>query len=98
VLKYPNSFGIWANLLLEMTVGTHEILVLGPTALEDGIALLKEYIPNKVIMMTKEADETYPLMQHKEVGDETMFFVCRNYTCQLPCSSTKEVMLKVLTK
>lgn len=98
VLKYPNSFGIWANLLLEMTVGTHEILVLGPTALEDGIALLKEYIPNKVIMLTKEADETYPLMQHKEVGDETMFFVCRNYTCQLPCSSTKEVMLKVLTK
>jgi hypothetical protein len=32
VIKYPNSFGVWANLMLEMVQGTHEILVLGPKA------------------------------------------------------------------
>jgi uncharacterized protein YyaL (SSP411 family) len=34
VQKYPNSFGVWANLLLELSRGTHEILVLGKDALE----------------------------------------------------------------
>jgi uncharacterized protein YyaL (SSP411 family) len=98
IIKYPNSFGIWANLLLEIVQGTHEILVLGKDALEKGNELLKGYLPNKVVMLSREINENYPLMQHKAVAGETSFYVCRNYTCQLPLTSVNEVMLKVLTK
>ncbi|MEN9953102.1 MAG: hypothetical protein RLZZ520_1370 [Bacteroidota bacterium] len=98
VLKYPNSFGIWANLMLEMVRGTHEILVLGPEANKKGLELFKAYIPNKVVMLSTDIVEEYPLMQHKVLDGQTTFYVCRDYTCQLPVNSLEEVLLKVLTK
>ena len=98
VIKYPNSFGIWANLMLEMVQGTHEILVLGRNAINEGRELLNWYVPNKVIMLSDNIKERYPLMQHKHLNDQTTFYVCRDYTCQLPVFSQNEVLLKVLTK
>lgn len=98
VLKYPNSFGIWANLLLETIQGTHEILVLGEKSLEEGGTLLKAYIPNKVIMLSTEIVDQYPLLRHKTLEEQTTFYVCRDYTCQLPVFSVEEVLLRVLTK
>jgi hypothetical protein len=98
VLKYPNSFGVWAGLLLEMVQGTHEILGLGPNAKEDGSELFKAYIPNKVVMLSTEIIEDYPLMQHKVLGQLTSFYVCRNYTCQLPIYKLDELLSAVLTK
>lgn len=98
VLKYPNSFGIWANLMLEMVEGTHEILVLGSRAIEDGGVLMKAYIPNKVIMLSSQIIDHYPLMHHKTLGERTTFYVCHNYTCQQPVFGPDEVLLKVLTK
>ncbi|MEY5045436.1 MAG: hypothetical protein RL713_661 [Bacteroidota bacterium] len=98
VLKYPNSFGIWANLMLEMVQGTHEILVLGGKSIEEGGALMKAYIPNKVVMLSTEILDQYPLLRHKTLGEQTIFYVCRDYTCQLPVFSLEEVLLKVLTK
>lgn len=98
VMKYPNSFGVWANLMLEMAQGTHEILVLGSNADEKGAALLKHYIPNKVVMLATEINEQYPLMQQRSVTAETLYYVCRDYTCQLPQKDDQEVLLNVLTK
>jgi uncharacterized protein YyaL (SSP411 family) len=98
VLKYPNSFGIWANLMLEMVQGTHEILVLGRKSIEEGRALMKAYIPNKVVMLSTEILDQYPLLRHKSLWEQTTFYVCRDYTCQLPVFSLEQVLLKVLTK
>jgi hypothetical protein len=98
VVKYPNSFGVWANLMLEMVQGTHEVLVLGPKAKEKGMPLLKYYIPNKVLMLAAEINEQYPLMQQKSLTADTLYYVCRDYTCQLPQKDHHEVLLKVLTK
>ena len=98
LLKYPNSFGIWANLMLEMVKGTHEILVLGPEANKEGIGLFKPYIPNKVVMLSIDIVEGYPLMQHKSLEEKTTFYVCRDYACQLPLHHLDEVLLMVLTK
>lgn len=98
VLKYPNSFGIWANLLLELVQGTHEILVLGAQMREEGWSLLSQFIPNKVVMLSNEVDERYPLLVQKQLSDRTTFYVCKDYSCQLPVNSVSEVLLKVLTK
>jgi uncharacterized protein YyaL (SSP411 family) len=98
VIKYPNSFGVWANLMLEMAQGTHEILVLGPEAHEKGTELLIHYIPNKVVMLASELDDRYPLMQQKSITGETLYYVCRDYSCQLPQKDQQAILLKVLTK
>ena len=98
VVKYPNSFGIWANLMLEMAVGTHEFLVLGESAIEDGRGLLTAYIPNKVVMLSTTIDGQYPLLEHKIMHKEITFYMCRNYACQMPVHRLDELLLNVLTK
>lgn len=98
IQKYPNSFGIWANLLLEMSQGTHEILVVGAKAKQEGLSLLRKYIPNKVVMIAEELIGGYPLMEQKQWSDQTAFYVCKNYSCQLPLRGIEDVLLKVLTK
>ena len=97
-VKYPTSYGIWANLLLEYTQGTHEILVLGPRALTMGKAVLSYFIPNKVFMAASEATVGYPLMEGRVSAPDTLIFICRDYACSLPLTSIEEAMAFVLTK
>lgn len=97
-VKYPTSYGIWSNLLLEFTQGTHEILVLGPQALPFGRAVLSHFIPNKVFMATSDAAMGYPLMEGRYSAQETQIFICRNYACSLPFTSLEGAVDFVLTK
>jgi len=97
-VKYPTSYGIWSNLLLEFTQGTHEILVLGPEALPMGKAVLSYFIPNKVFMAASEPIMRYPLMEGRLSATDTNIFICRNYACSLPLTSIEELMDFVLTK
>jgi uncharacterized protein YyaL (SSP411 family) len=97
-VKYPTSYGIWSNLLLEFTQGTHEILVLGPEARQMGQELLSRYVPNKVFMAAAEAKTGYPLMEGLLPAPDTKIFICRNYTCSLPLATPEEAMDLVLTK
>lgn len=97
-VDYPTSYGIWSNLLLELTQGTHEILVLGDNALSKGKLLLSQYIPNKVFMASASAAPNYPLMEGRQGGGEAQIFICRNYACSLPLTSAEEALALVLTK
>ena len=97
-VKYPTSYGIWSNLFLEYTQGTHEIFVLGPKAKPMGQELLSAYIPNKVFMAAAEVTMGYPLMEGRLSAPDTRIFICRNYTCSLPLASLEEAMALVLTK
>lgn len=97
-VKYPTSYGIWSNLLLEFTQGTHEILVLGPQALPVGKSILSHFIPNKVFMAATDATMGYPLMEGRFSASETCIFICRNYACSLPFTSLEEAVDFVLTK
>jgi uncharacterized protein YyaL (SSP411 family) len=97
-VKYPTSYGIWSNLLLEFTQGTHEILVLGPQALPIGKALLSQFTPNKVFMAASEPTMGYPLMEGRLIASDTQIFICRDYTCSLPFTSLEDAMTFVLTK
>jgi uncharacterized protein YyaL (SSP411 family) len=98
VVKYPTSYGIWSNLLLEYTQGTHEILVLGPQARQMGNELLSMFVPNKVFMAAPAASLGYPLMDGRLAAPDTLVYICRNYACSLPLASLEEAMLLVLTK
>jgi uncharacterized protein YyaL (SSP411 family) len=81
-----------------MSQGTHEILVLGSMAKQEGATLLNAYIPNKVVMLSNEIVEQYPLMKHKHRDDTTAFYVCKDYTCQLPFNNLTDLMSFLLTK
>lgn len=97
-VKYPTSYGIWSNLLLEYTQGTHEVLVLGPQAQQIGQELLSRFLPNKVFMAASAARVGYPLMEGRSTSTGTLIYICRNYACSLPLSSSEEAMDHLLTK
>lgn len=98
VIKWPNSFGVWANLLLENIVGTHEILVLGPDAFTAGRSIFHHFIPNRVFMSASHPSEKFPLTRGKAESTENTFYLCKDYACQLPFFTESELIKAILTK
>lgn len=92
VLKNPTSFGIWANLLLEYTSGTNEILILGEGAGASAFDFLGDYIPNKVLMYSEKVKNGYPLMENKDSIGRLTYFLCKQYGCKLPVFSKKDLL------
>jgi uncharacterized protein YyaL (SSP411 family) len=92
VVRYPTSFGVWGNLLLEMVNGTHEIVVLGDGAMTEGRNFLALYVPNKIFQMAGSPDETQPLMRGKPAITQLTWYLCRNYTCRRPLNSLSELI------
>lgn len=95
ITKHPISFGNWACLLIEMIEGTQEIAIIGRNMLDILEELVKEYIPNRIIMGSVDEELEFPLLAHKQVLAETSIHLCRNYTCEKPVFSLKELMLLI---
>jgi hypothetical protein len=99
-VKYPTSFGVWCNLLLEKVIGTHEILVLGPDSFRQSQDLLKNYIPNRVLIQAENVTDRFPIMHGRVVGEdgETRIYICKEYACRLPASNVDDALAQLLTK
>lgn len=89
IVKYPTSFGVWLSVLFEFIQGINEIAVVGPGYEEKLKELLSIYIPHKVIMASKEADNDFPLLKDK-FGNELLIYLCKDYACQRPVRTLEE--------
>lgn len=87
IVRYPTSFGVWACLLLELTVGTNEIAIISGEPHPLLKQALKEYIPHKIIMSGTAGSNSFPLLYGREKTDQAAIFLCRNYACENPVSS-----------
>jgi uncharacterized protein YyaL (SSP411 family) len=92
VTKYPGSFGIWISLLQQIIDGTQEIAVIGKNAEPLSGEILSKYLPHKLLMQSKEADERFPILAQKTAGAQTKIYLCQNYTCHQPFSSVGELV------
>jgi uncharacterized protein YyaL (SSP411 family) len=90
IIKYPSSFGYWAGLLLEIATGTLEIAIVGKEHLRLLKEVLKEYIPQR-ILMASPYESGYPLLKGKGTGEITNIWLCRDYSCRQPVSSITEL-------
>jgi len=91
ITRYPTSFGNWACLLQEMVAGTNEIAVMGTGISALHQEILKEFIPNRVLMASEKADSTFPLLVDKQVKNTPVIYLCRNYACLNPVFSAKDL-------
>ena len=91
IVRYPTSFGVWANNVLELTTGVNEIVVIAQNSQHILAQVLKEYIPHKIIMSGNEGSNSFPLLSGKTAA-ETTLYLCRNYTCEKPVSTVLELM------
>jgi|CXWL01.1.fsa_nt_gi uncharacterized protein YyaL (SSP411 family) len=95
VIRYPNSFGNWACLLQEMVEGTNEIALAGNDFTALHAELLGQYIPHRVLMASRDTDSPFPLLTGKPHINGPAIYLCRNYTCQNPVFSAKDLMLLI---
>ena len=96
--KYPGSFGIWASLLLQQQKGVHEIAITGPESLSMAAELSANYfIPNKILMASKEDQTNFPMLKAKRTGDLTYIYVCKNYVCDTPVKTISD-LLRMINK
>lgn len=97
-LKYPSSFGNWACLWLELYFGTSEIAVVGPDYVKMINEIIREYIPNKLIMGAESGEKEFPLLAGKSSGANTSAFLCSNYTCFNPVNTLEELISLINSK
>ena len=98
VVRYPTSFGVWACLFLELTVGTSEIAIISVEPHAVLRQALKEYIPHKIIMAGTGESNSFPLLSGKEKTDQTSIFLCQNYSCEIPVSSVAALLALIKRK
>ena len=98
IVRYPTSFGVWACLLMELTVGTNEIVIISDEPHPVLTQALKEYIPHKIIMSGIGGSNSFPLLSGKEKTDKTSIFLCQNYSCEIPVSSVDALIALIKRK
>ncbi len=96
IVQYTNSYALWANLLLEFTEGSKEVLILGEKSKEASFTLQQHYFPNRVLMASDLPHKSYPLMGEKRPESMLTYYLCEDYTCSLPVKSMDE-FIKMLT-
>ncbi|MGI9056168.1 MAG: thioredoxin domain-containing protein, partial [Pyrinomonadaceae bacterium] len=93
--RYAGAFGRSLS-TLEFYLGkTKEIVVIGEKGNELEKAVWKDYLPDKVVVLTKnpaEHSDFIPLLQSREKIDEKpTAFVCENFVCQKPVTTMADL-------
>ncbi|RAJ03899.1 hypothetical protein LX64_02776 [Chitinophaga skermanii] len=92
ITRYPTSFGVWANQMLQLLHGTAEIAIVG----EAYITRMKEayncYIPFKVLLGAKSDQPKYPLLADRMQAGRTLVYLCKDYHCIKPVDYIKEII------
>ncbi len=92
IVKYPASFAVWASGILKQVYGINEVVIVGSNNAVVRNELLGEYLPNKVLQSSGAGEEDFPLLKEKNTKDETLIFLCKNYTCKLPVKTVKALL------
>ncbi|MFT3979860.1 MAG: thioredoxin domain-containing protein [Ferruginibacter sp.] len=94
--KYAGSFARWGLIYLRQSYGEAEIVLSG-NGFETVLGqILKEFIPNKVIMAAGIVKkEGWPMLEGKAPGSPPLIYLCRNYSCQAPVFSINDLLLNI---
>lgn len=92
IVRYPTSFGVWANLFMEMTYGTEEIAVVGENSFSLADQVMAEYIPHKVFMASPKANVEFPLLAEKPPTKPALIYLCREYSCLKPVLAVSKLL------
>ena len=68
--------------------GINEIAVLGEDFAAKAKEINRSFIPNKIIMASRQNNEQYPLLLDREPG---MLYLCKNYACRRPVTTVDDL-------
>lgn len=96
-IQYGSGYSNWLQLMCDLSGNFYEIAISG----KDAFSKLKEinqyYIPNKLIAGSI-GESNIPLLQNRFNSDETLIYVCKNNTCELPQKNVKKALEQLKIK
>jgi uncharacterized protein YyaL (SSP411 family) len=95
IRRFPGAFGLILSTLEFYLDAAKEIVIIGEKGNELERLVFENYLPNKVVVLTDEAEknsEIIPLLENREkIEGKPTAYVCRNFTCQKPVNSVEEL-------
>lgn len=85
------SYANWMHLVLYENLNFYEIAVVGEAYQELGKTILSNYIPNSIVVGSKEEGEIELLKSRYNEG-QTLIYVCIEGTCKLPVTSAEQAI------
>ncbi|MFT3949014.1 MAG: thioredoxin domain-containing protein [Agriterribacter sp.] len=92
VVKYPVSFGVWANIITDHHKGINEVAIVGDNAEMLKDCFLRFYVPNKVLQSSLNDKDDFPLLYKRRVNKKTYIYLCRSYNCLKPLENVNALI------
>ncbi len=92
IIRYPSTFGQWAQGLSMAIHPLKEIAVVGPQAISLASTINRLALPPIVIMASETENDQFPLLKGKQISKDTYIYVCSNYSCQRPVKTIEAMM------
>lgn len=89
--KYPYAFANWGSLMMKFTESYYEVAITGERAGQKLTEMQSEYKPN-VLWAIATTESKIPFLKGRYTSGETMIYVCRNNSCQLPVKDAHEAL------
>jgi uncharacterized protein YyaL (SSP411 family) len=92
--NYGAAYSNWGIQLLYHQHPFYELAITGKESKIKAKTLQKEYLPNKIVAFS-ETESNLPLLTSRLKNGQTLIYICRNKSCNLPLEET-EAALKLL--
>lgn len=100
IKRYPQAFGRALSAMAFYFASVKEIVIIGENGNELEREIWDEYLPNKVVVLAQNADESadlIPLLENREkVEGKPTAYVCENFTCQKPVTAAAELKRQLI--
>jgi uncharacterized protein YyaL (SSP411 family) len=65
-------------------MGVPEVVATAQKIVEWRKQILSIFIPHRIFQSTDEPDESFPLLEGKQITSQPLVFLCKDYACNHP--------------
>ncbi len=91
-IKNGQGYANWLHLVLHKNNSFYEIAIVGEDYRAVGKVLGSHYIPNSILLGTRDNNSKIELLQNRFVKEDTLIYVCLEGACKLPCNNIETVL------
>lgn len=88
--RAPHFYANWCSAFIEQRCNQGELVIVGKNSIKFNTSLQNKFYLNLIIAGSPESSEL-KLMDDKQSGDETQFYLCENGHCHLPTDDGHQI-------
>jgi hypothetical protein len=90
-VDYPSAFTNWLYTFMNYSDANKELAICGSNALTYAKRINSMYLP-QIILAGTDKQSSLPFLSDRFVEGKTLFYVCKNKTCDLPSDNFDDVL------